>query len=589
MICRTCQQESNPASRMCPFCGNYMGAESPGADVENESLLIDFDERRWTSSQRDARARNGGKPRRKRGKRRSRLVRNNTYQSRMINWVKVGLAAFILVFVLTAGGLIWLQVTQEGQLILARMGRKANAQAYWDLGTEYLDQGYISRSIETYLKAEALEPEMPGMDEKLLMLAEAYEAANQMHMAEDTYKRIYTELAPEKPQAYRLAINIMLDQKRFFEAVSLMQTAYENTGDDGFFNQRSQLVPQPPKASLAAGRHMYSKNVEFISSQDFEIRYTTGDGVLPDTGILYTGPITLNEGTYNFRAVALSNDLVSDEMTIRYIITLPTPLAPKTNMESKTYDRQIRVSLRIVDEDDKDVTLYYTIDGTKPNLDSPRYTGEPILIPPGRSYLRAIAVNRWGKISNEMIVEYKVNKGFKSYFRSEKDQFADFILLKTTLEQFTAKAGAPQGEQTIEDEAVGGAATQLTYPWGEARFYQTEDGMLLYHLQTTLGAHKGPRNTGIGMPIKEVTDKFRDMGQLPNDKGNRGIYFDLANGYARYTVASDDPNTGVLEYVYVGAKDASTTILRYDIVDGRVERILMRYLNRRMSMVEQGG
>ena len=208
--------------------------------------------------------------------------------------------------------------------------------------------------------------------------------------------------------------------------------------------------------------------MEFISSQDFEIRYTTGDGVLPDTGILYTGPITLNEGTYNFRAVALSNDLVSDEMTIRYIITLPTPLAPKTNMESKTYDRQIRVSLRIDDEDDKDVTLYYTIDGTKPNLDSPRYTGEPILIPPGRSYLRAIAVNRWGKISNEMIVEYKVNKGFKSYFRSEKDQFADFILLKTTLEQFTAKAGVPQGEQTIEDEAVGGAATQLTYPWGEA-------------------------------------------------------------------------------------------------------------------------
>jgi hypothetical protein len=258
-------------------------------------------------------------------------------------------------------------------------------------------------------------------------------------------------------------------------------------------------------------------------------------------------------------------------------------------MESKTYDRQIRVSLRIVDEDDKDVTLYYTIDGTKPNLDSPRYTGEPILIPPGRSYLRAIAVNRWGKISNEMIVEYKVNKGFKSYFRSEKDQFADFILLKTTLEQFTAKAGVPQGEQTIEDEAVGGAATQLTYPWGEARFYQTENGMLLYHLQTTLGAHKGPRNTGIGMPIKEVTDKFRDMGQLPNDKGNRGIYFDLANGYARYTVVSDDPNTGALEYVYVGAKDASTTILRYDIVDGRVERILMRYLNRRMSMVEQGG
>ena len=273
-------------------------------------------------------------------------------------------------------------------------------------------------------------------------------------------------------------------------------------------------------------------------------------------------------------------------MSIRYTITLPTPLAPKTNMESKTYDRQIRVSLRIVDEEDKDVTLYYTIDGTKPNLDSPRYTGESILIPPGRSYLRAIAVNRWGKISNEMIVEYKVSKSFKRFFRAEDDQFADFTLLRTTKEQFITKMGTPQSEQPIEDNAVSGQAVRASYSWGEARFFQSEDGEVLYHVDTSLASHKGPRGTAAGMTIKEVTDRFRDMGQLPNDRGDRGIYYDIAEGYARFTVASDDPNTGMLEYVYVGSPDAGTTLLEYDIVDGRVSRILMRYLNYRQSMVE---
>jgi len=562
-----------------------MGADHT-VPIPDEGQLVDqVDERRFAYSA-QSRGRPVKKTRRKRGRRRSRLVRSNTYQGGMVNWFKVGVAVLALVFTLAAGGLIWLQVTPEGQLIKARMGRKANAQAYWSLGTELLDQGYVRRAIDTYIKAEGIEPERADLDDKLLLLAEAYEADSQMGQAEATYKRIYEQLSPEKPEAYRLAIAIMLEQNRLLEAVNLMQKAFEKTGDEGFFNQRSQLVPLPPKASLAAGRHMYSKNVEFISTQDYEIRYTLGEGELPETGTLYTGPITLNEGTYNFRAVAISNELISDEMSIRYTITLPTPLAPKTNMESKTYDRQIRVSLRIVDEEDKDVTLFYTIDGTKPNLDSPRYVGEPILIPPGRSYLRAIALNRYGKISAEMFVEYKVNRPFKNYFRSEKDPFGDFKLMATTREQYQSKAGQPLSEETIQDDAVEGTITSAKYSWGEARFVQGEQGDLLYHLDTSLPSMKGPRGTAVGMAIKDVTDKFRDMGQLPNDRGDRGIYYDLVEGYARYKVASDDPGTGTLEYVYVGSPEGNTTILNYRIEDGRVAGILMRYLNRRQSMVE---
>jgi len=587
MICKSCQQESNTASRICPFCGQYMGAEPDPVLPEEAFAAPDLMDTRPRVYTRGA----GGKrvlkkTRRKRQKRRRRPSKTNTYQSAMVNWMKVMVVVLSLVFAAGVGALVWLQVTPSGQLTKARMGRSSTSDAYWALGTELLDQGYINRSITTYLKAEELEPDRKDLDEKLLLLAEAYEAANQVPLAEEVYKRIYKELSPAKPAAYRLAINIMLDQNRQFEAVSLLQTAYEKTGDEGFFNQRSQLMPQPPKASLPSGKHMYDKFVQFISTQDYDIYYTTGEGLLPETGTKYTGRIHLTEGTYNFRAVCVSSELVSDEMSIRYTITLPTPMAPKTNMLSKTYERQIKVSLRIVDEEDKDVTLYYTIDGTKPGLDSPRYTGEPILIPPGRSLLRAVAVNKYNKMSSELVQEFKVNRPWKPYFRAENDQFSGFSLNKTTRDAFISQFGQPDKEEALENEPVKGAATRASYPWGEARFYQAEEGLLLYYINTSLGSLKGPRNTAVGMAIKDVTDKFRDMGQLPNDRGDRGIYYDIKEGYARYRVASDDPLTGTLEYVYVGSEEASTTILRYDIVDGRVAGILMSFLGHRQSMVE---
>lgn len=583
MICKHCQQDSNPASRVCPFCGQYMGQEAPAyeplAPNEAEELNRGFQSRQQTQRK------TGKPPRRKRQTRRRRLTKKDTYQSRMINWVKVGLVVGILAIFLAAGTFIWLNATPQGQLIMARMGRDANADAFWALGTEYLDQGYINRSIETYLKAEEKQKERPDLADKLLLLAEAYEAAGRTQDAEEVYKRIYEQLKPEDPVAYRNALSILLSENRQAEAVSLMQTAYEKTKDEAFFNQRSQLVPRPPTASLTSGRHMFSKTVEFLSDQGYEIYYTTGEGELPETGERYREPITLNEGTYNFRAVCVSSELTSDEMTIRYTITLPNPMAPKTNMESKTYARPIKVSLRVVDEEDKEVELYYTIDGTKPSTDSPQYTGEPILIQSGRTFLRAIAVNRYGKVSNEMNVEYKVEGGFKKFFRDE-DQFSDFALQKTDQQAFYQKFGQPESEEEITDDALSGPAIRALYPWGEARFNASDASHLLYRVTTNATTMTGPRGSKVGMQMKEVTDRFRDMGQVPNKRGDRGIYYDLAEGYARYTAANDEPMTGKLEYVFVGGPLVQTTRFTSQIENGRVESMTIEIFNRRLSLVQ---
>ncbi len=588
MKCRHCGVTSDTPSRVCPSCGRYMGAE-----VLQMPDIGSFDPQVTPASDgvalpRPPRPRPGmadkPKTRHKRGRGRARKTKKSTYQGRMVNWVKVGAFVLGLLVLAAAGGFIWLHVTQPGQLALARMGRKANADAYWSLGTEYLDQGYVARAVETYLMAEEAGPEHPELPKKLLLLAEAYEAGGRMDMAEATYRRIYTELAPSDSVAWRLAINILQDQNRVFEAVALMQEAYEKTKDEEFFTQRALMVPLPPTASLPAGRHVYAKTVEFFSPQGYDIYYTMGDGPLPESGIKYEKPLTLNEGTYTIRAVAVSSELISNETAIRYTITLPSPLAPKANMASKDYERPIRVQLRNMDEDE-DVQLYYTIDGTKPSLDSPRYVGEGILLPRGRVTLRAIAYNRYGKRSNEMVVEYKIAGGFKRYFRSE-DGFADFTLMQTLQDAFIREYGQPASREDIEDAAAGGPAEKLIYSWGEARFTQGEEGMLLYRVSTSASTMKGPRGTRVGMQMKDVTAEFRDMGQLPNDRGDRGIYYDLAEGFARYTVHSDDPRNGLLRYAYVGASDGTTTLLDYEIAGGLVTNITLTRMAFRMSMVE---
>ncbi|MDD4081550.1 MAG: chitobiase/beta-hexosaminidase C-terminal domain-containing protein [Eubacteriales bacterium] len=582
MICKYCKTESNPASRICPSCGEYMGVEG---EVTLDAIMEDAPSIDLSWSGRTTRGTKAGKkPRRKRGKRRSRLSRKNTYQKGMVNWAKVAVSVTALLVVLAAGAFVYLRLTPGGQIIMARMGRDASADAYWTLGTEYLDQGYVARAIESYQNALAAQPERPDLADKLLLLAEGYEAASRYTDAEEVYKRIYTEVDEEHMAAYRQHIDLLLNQGQLFPATDLMQTAFEKTGDESFFNQRSQLVPLPPVASLASGRYMFSRTVEFSSPQGYDVVYATGEEELPEAGTLYTGPITMEEGTHDFRAVAVSSALISDEMSIRYTITLPSPLAPRANQASGSYERPIRVSLRNIDED-KDVRYFYTIDGTRPTTDSPEYTGEPILLPGGKVLLRAIALNRYGKTSNELNIQYDIKAPFKKYFRSD-DQFKDFKLLVTTAEAFIARMGQPESQTEIEDEDVGGKAAKLAYPWGEARFFTGEDGLILYYFSTNQPSHGGPRSSAAGQSLDDLIGRFRTMGQLPNARGDRGIYYDMAEGYAHYKVASDDPDTGLLSYVFVGGVENGSHILEYDIQGGRAARVTLRYVNRKLSLIQ---
>lgn len=589
MKCLHCKKESDALSRVCPYCGQYMGEEAPAPVPLGEAVPV-YDDRDYQRPQRRP-GKQPAQPKRRKRRRAKQAGRKNSYRRVMVNWAMVGMVAALLLLVAVLGSYVYLKVTPGGQLILARMGRDASADAYWTLGTEYLDQGYVGRSITTYEHALALQPEHPQLVDKLMLLAEAYEAGSRPRDAEAVYTRIYDDLKPEDPIGYRNAIRLMLQEDRENEAVALMSKAEEKTGDLSFANQRASMVPLPPTATVSAGRYLISKTVAFVSPQGYDIFYATGNEELPEQGTRYEGPITLGEGTHVFRAVCMSQDLMSDEMSVRYVVTLPQPPAPKANLAAKEYTGSRSVSLRDMEDDKTDPRkvsqLYYTIDGTPPSADSPRFTGEPIKLPTGRVLLRAIAINGYGKVSNELNVQYTIKNGTPKKYFNATDEFKGMPLMKTSYEAFTAKYGEPQRTEEIQDDAVTGITSRALYQWGEARFVVMDVGNMLYTLTTTDPSMTGPRGSHAGEDMESVTARFRDMGQLPNDRGDRGIYFNIADGYANYQAESDDPTTGTLRYVAtLFDETAYTHLLTYDIQAGKVHAITMRHVARKISNVQ---
>lgn len=242
---------------------------------------------------------------------------------------------------------------------------------------------------------------------------------------------------------------------------------------------------------------------------------------------------------------------------------MPSPGLPYCNLAPNTYSsrKQVQLWVSIEQKTDPNITIYYTIDGSMPDADSPIYTGEPIWLPAGRVTLRAVSVNQYGKAGNmlERIFKFNVTPVPLKAF-AVTDDLSGLKPGETRLEDFVKKYGEGEALGEVERTDLEGVCRKYGYAWGYAVFNLNKG------VQTLVEAHftdsfKGPRSTGIGDTLDYVVSKFRDMGQLESPSGNRGLYQtdDDSTGYIykqedgghiiRYDAMTPDYHTWRLEYV----------------------------------------
>ncbi len=502
-------------------------------------------------------------------------------QFHMVNWMKVSFILAGLLILLVISGWLFLEKTESGQRIKAKLGRDATSSALWTVGEDLMNHGDIDGAILDFEKAK-LQDEVDGVVDVdgLLLLGNAYEAAGRTDDAADLYELIYVS-TPSRTEAYENLIRILQTRGRdgdLARAGELMKLAYEKTGVLAFDTQRDDLLPAPPEVDLTAGYYETKKYIAITSYQGYDVYYTFDENAeLPSGGTLFTERVFLDEGIHTLRAVAVNGELVSDELKGIYKIIMPSPQTPRSSLAPNTYKQRQKVRLKpgLDNENDDDIVIYYTIDGSPPDADSPIYTGEPFWLPGGRVTLKAVAVNKYGKVSNTLEILYKIEaKPYPLSAYSYEDEVNGIRLYSTKMTDFQREYGEGESQEEVKLEGLDTECRKNNYPWGYAVMSKTKNGWVLAELYfTDSGTFVGPRGTKTGDTESFVVSKFRDMGQIESPSGNRCLYStDEGSGKIwvreeggktiRYKCLSSDSHWWQLDYI----TDASGYVRAIDML-----------------------
>lgn len=482
------------------------------------------------------------------------------------------------------------QLAQPEREALLEEWNKANPQAYWLSGREYLDAGDVAMAISCFRIADIIDPENY---DGLMLLGNTYELDAQDDKAEAVYLNLITEVSPSRTEAYTALIRMYQAQERRPEAANMMLTAYQNTDRESYRLEREDYIPETPQTSLSAGRYEISKlegNVYITSPQNYDIYYTTDDkAVLPDDGILLKeGTFVPREGTVTLRAVCVSGDLVSDPLSVSYTFYYPSPPAPKCNLAPNTYKTLRDVSLRPgtlagekdlkkaeKEEIESHYVYHYTIDGSTPTENSPIYDGTPIKLPSGRVTLKAVCVNQYGKMSSIMEVLYKFDVNPRPLDKyQETDVFTGFVLNATTMADFRETFGNPREELASSYLGLANETKHLAYDWGYAVFLLENGVWKLVRVEMNRAIGNTPRGVGFGSTEDEITAVYKDCGQLPNVDQSRGLYWEYP---AVGQVLQNDDGSRTVQYSCQTAA-GYMWVLQYHLgSNGRVQRITNYY------------
>ena len=87
----------------------------------------------------------------------ARIEEKGRTRLRTVNWIKIWIAVFAGLILIGVGTWFFLDKTEAGQKIMARLGRDATSSALWAVGEEQMNSGDIDGAIATFEKAKKQE------------------------------------------------------------------------------------------------------------------------------------------------------------------------------------------------------------------------------------------------------------------------------------------------------------------------------------------------------------------------------------------------------------------------------------------------
>jgi tetratricopeptide (TPR) repeat protein len=161
--------------------------------------------------------------------------------------------------------------------------------------------------------------------------------------------------------------------------------------DDALLALFSDYEISEPSFDQKSGTYEGSMEVSIASDADYEIYYTLDGSDPAEDGILYSEPITLDDGeSYELKAVCLNKKgIYSGVTSAQYTIETPAPDMPVVTPDGGDYTEETLITITVP----SGCNAYYTWDGTDPNITSNLYT-EPFAIPEGNNVLSVLLIEK---------------------------------------------------------------------------------------------------------------------------------------------------------------------------------------------------
>lgn len=253
------------------------------------------------------------------------------------------------------------------------------------LAANYADQANYDKAIEILKKASEEDGDYVTIH---FAMAEYYQEEGDNSSFLNTLLDIinYDGISEDDAsQAYKEMIDYYLNQENYDAINSLLQ----NCGYSSLQDEYSSYMANAPEFNYIEGSYTEIVPLKIISNTRGHIYYTL-DGTTPDENSSeYISPVFLDTGDYIVTALFVNEYGVKSPLSkSEYHIDVSTPFSPEVDAYSGEYYTPQLIHVEAEDG----CSIYYTVDGSNPTIDSTLYNGF-LPMPLGKSVFKFVAVD----------------------------------------------------------------------------------------------------------------------------------------------------------------------------------------------------